>query len=183
MKITVKAIREICSPPGPPCLISIPPRVNIGPHVLTILARCGSAPRENYRRDAAGCCSSSLSRKKFDARDTALWRKILTKHEKALDKQARDVNAKLIEGNDIFRVALRGDAGRLVFSGEFTPLNIFAISLGSARVAGLRGWRRKKEREKRIGVREGIGDEREREREREGWSEGGRVETRARDVV
>lgn len=43
------------------------------------------------------------------------------------------VNAKLIEGNDIFRAALQGNAGRLVFSGEFTPLNIFAISLGSAR--------------------------------------------------
>ncbi|TGZ56474.1 hypothetical protein DBV15_11161, partial [Temnothorax longispinosus] len=42
-----------------------------------------------------------------------VW-KILTKHEKALDKQARDVNAKLIEENDIFRVVLRGDAGRLI---------------------------------------------------------------------
>lgn len=35
--------------------------------------------------------------------------------------------------NDVPRalVALQGDAGRLVFSGEFTPLNIFAISPGS----------------------------------------------------
>ncbi|KAF7381362.1 hypothetical protein HZH66_013756 [Vespula vulgaris] len=31
------------------------------------------------------------------------------------------------------KAALQGNAGRLVFSGEFTPLNIFAISLGSAR--------------------------------------------------
>lgn len=76
-----------------------------------------------------------LGEKEFAARSRyrPFKRKILTKHEKALDKQARDVNAKLIEGNDIFRVALRGDAGRLVFSGEFTPLNIFAISPGSAR--------------------------------------------------
>jgi len=95
-----------------------------------------------------------------DARDTALWRKILTKHEKALDKQARDVNAKLIEGNDIFRVALRGDAGRLVFSGEFTPLNIFAISLGSARAARASERRGKEERK------------REEEREKDGSARG-----------
>jgi len=147
MKITVKAIREICSPPGPPCIISIPPRVNIEPRVLTMLARrAQSAARELPPRCSRLLLVVALAEEIRDARDTALCRKILTKHEKALDKQARDVNAKLIEGNDIFRMALRRDAGRLVFSSEFTPLNIFAISLGSARVARTRGRRRKKER-------------------------------------
>ncbi|KAG7198585.1 hypothetical protein KM043_005947 [Ampulex compressa] len=64
-------------------------------------------------------------------RGAGTLRKDLPKHEKAPDKQSRVVNAKLIEGNDVFRVALQGDAGRLVFSGEFTPLNIFAIFPGS----------------------------------------------------
>jgi hypothetical protein len=103
------------------------PRRKMSTRALSRRSRC-----KNYAR-----CSEhrSRGRNSHDAREIhrPFKGRILTKHEKALDKQARDVNAKLIEENDIFRVVLRGDAGRLVFSGEFTPLNIFAISLGSTR--------------------------------------------------
>ena len=45
------------------------------------------------------------------------------------------VNVKLIERNDILRSAVQANTLKapVVFSGEFTPLNIFAISAGSMR--------------------------------------------------
>lgn len=52
-------------------------------------------------------------------------------------------------------MVLRGDAGRLVFSGEFTPLNIFAISLGSRVVAReMREDEKEEEEGKETGARE-----------------------------